>query len=254
MTWWDAAFLAAAGVLGGLTGSIAGLASIATYPALLVVGLPPVTANVTNTVAMVFTAVGSVWGSRPEMTGLRPWLRRILPVAAVAGAIGAGLLLCTPAEGFEKLVPILLGGASIAIAIPRGRGGEARAASHQRHTATVLLESAAIFLICIYGGYFGAAAGVLLIALLLHVGHETLAHANASKNIISGVANTVAAVIFSVFAPVHWPAVLALGLGCLVGARLGPVVVRHAPAGPLKVVISAAGLALAVKLGIDAYG
>jgi uncharacterized membrane protein YfcA len=253
MTWWDAAFLAAAGVVGGLTGSIAGLASIATYPALLVVGLPPVTANVTNTVAMVFTAVGSVWGSRPELTGQGPWLRRILPVAAVAGAIGAVLLLSTPAEGFEKIVPILLGGASIAIAIPRKGAKPARVADHQRHTTGILLESAAIFLICIYGGYFGAAAGVLLIALLLHVGHATLAHANASKNIISGVANTVAALIFSLVAPVHWPAVVALGLGCLVGARLGPVAVRHAPAGPLKIVISAAGLALAVKLGIDAY-
>jgi len=89
MSWWDAALLAAAGVIGGLTGSIAGLASIATYPALLVVGLPPVTANVTNTVAMVFNAIGSVWGSRPELKGQRPWLKRILPVAAVAGAIGA---------------------------------------------------------------------------------------------------------------------------------------------------------------------
>jgi uncharacterized protein len=120
MTWWDIAFLPAVGVVGGLSGSIAGLASIATYPALLVVGLPPVTANVTNTVAMVFTAVGSVWGSRPELKGQGPWLKRILPVAAVAGAIGAALLLSTPAEGFEKLVPILLGGASIAIAIPVG--------------------------------------------------------------------------------------------------------------------------------------
>ncbi len=254
MTWWDAAFLAAAGVVGGLTGSVAGLASIATYPALLVVGLPPVTANVTNTVAMVFTAVGSVWGSRPELKGQGPWLRRILPVAAVAGAIGAVLLLLTPAEGFERIVPILLGGASIAIAIPRGRERVARVASHRRHATTILLESAAIFLICVYGGYFGAAAGVLLIALLLHVGHATLAHANASKNIIAGVSNTVAAVIFSFVASVHWPAVLALGMGCLVGARLGPVVVRHAPAGPLKALISVAGVALAVKLGIDAYG
>jgi uncharacterized protein len=127
-------------------------------------------------------------------------------------------------------------------------------ASHRRHTVTVLFESTAIFAICIYGGYFGAAAGVLLIALLLHVGHARLAHANASKNIISGVANTVAAVIFSFLAPVHWPAVFALGLGCLVGARLGPVVVRHAPAGPLKILISAAGVTLALKLGIDAYG
>jgi uncharacterized membrane protein YfcA len=219
-----------------------------------VVGLPPVTANVTNTVAMVFTAVGSVWGSRPELKGQGPWLKRILPVAAVAGAIGAVLLLSTPPGGFEKIVPILLGGASVAIAIPRGGNREARVASHRRHTATVVLESAAIFSICVYGGYFGAAAGVLLIALLLHVGHATLAHANASKNVISGVANTVAALIFSLFASVNWPAVVALGLGCLIGARLGPVVVRHAPAGPLKILISAAGVALAVKLGIDAYG
>ncbi len=78
-------------------------------------------------------------------------------------------------------------------------------------------------------------------------------HANASKNVIVGVANTVAALVFAFFAPVHWPAVVALGLGCLVGSRLGPVVVRHAPAGPLRVLIGVAGLALAVKLGIDAY-
>lgn len=254
MTWWDAVFLAAAGVAGGLAGSIAGLASVATYPALLLVGLPPVTANVTNTVAMVFTAVGSVRGSRPELKGQGPWLKRILPIAAIAGAIGAALLLSTPADGFEKMVPILLGGASIVIAIPTGGNREARVASHRRHRVTVLLESAAIFLICIYGGYFGAAAGVLLIALLLHVGRTSLPRANASKNIIAGVANTVAAVIFSLVAPVNWPAVVALGLGCLVGARLGPVVVRHAPAGPLKILIGAAGVALAVKLGIDAYG
>jgi len=253
MTWWDAAFLAAAGVVGGLTGSIAGLASIATYPALLVMGLPPVTANVTNTVALVFNAIGSVWGSRPELKGQGPWLKRVLPVAAVAGTIGAVFLLSTPAGGFEKIVPVLLGGASIAIAIPRADNREARVASHRRHTATVLLESVAIFLICIYGGYFGAAAGVLLIALLLHVGHATLARANASKNVIIGVSNIVAGIVFSFAAPVHWPAVFALGLGCLVGSRLGPIVVRHAPAGPLKVLISVAGVALAVKLGIDAY-
>jgi uncharacterized protein len=253
MTWSDAAFLAAAGVAGGLTGSIAGLASVATYPALLLIGLPPVTANVTNTVALVFNGIGSVLGSRPELEGQGPWLRRILPVAAIGGVIGAALLLSTPAEGFEKIVPVLLGAASMAIVLPRGGDRETRVASHRRHTLTVLLESAAIFLICIYGGYFGAAAGVLLIALLLHLGHATLAHANASKNVILGVSNTVAALIFAVAAPVQWTAVIALGIGCLIGSRLGPVVVRHAPAGPLRLVIGAAGLALAVKLGIDAY-
>ena len=253
MTWWDAAFLAAAGVLGGLTGSIAGLASVATYPALLLVGLPPVTANVTNTVAVVFNGIGSVLGSRPELEGQGPWLKRIAPVAAVGGVIGAVLLLSTPAEGFEKMVPLLLAFASIAILVPPRARKEVAVASHRRHTATLLLESAGIFVICIYGGYFGAAAGVLLLAMLLRAGGATLAHANAGKNVILGVANVVAAVLFAFLAPVQWSAVIPLGLGCLVGSRLGPIVVRHAPTAPMRLAIGAAGLALAVKLGIDAY-
>src|SRR4029450_11989373 len=121
-------------MLGGLTGSIAGLASVATYPALLVVGLPPVTANVTNTVALVFNGVGSVWGSRPELTGQGAWLKRIAPAAAVGGAVGAALLLSTPAEGFERVVPILLGLASVAILLPQAASQDARVAHHQRHT------------------------------------------------------------------------------------------------------------------------
>jgi uncharacterized protein len=254
MTWWDAAFLAAAGIVGGLTGSMSGLASVATYPALLAVGLPPVTANVTNTVALVFNGIGSVWGSQPELQGQLAWLKRILPAAALGGVAGAVLLLSTPASSFEKSVPILLGLASLAIALPRRGNSEARVANHQRHTATVVLESVAIFLICIYGGYFGAAAGVLLLALMLRAGHATLPRANAARNVIIGVTNIVAALVFTVLAPVHWLAVVPLGLGCLFGSRLGPVVVRHAPAGPLRVLIGAAGLAVAVKLGIDAYG
>jgi uncharacterized membrane protein YfcA len=247
-------FLAGAGVLGGLTGSIAGLASVATYPALLLIGLPPVTANVTNTVALVFNGIGSILGSRPELEGQRKTITRIAPVAVLGGAAGAALLLTTPAEGFERVVPILLGFASIAILLPRRGNPLARVADHQRHTVTMLLEASAIFLICIYGGYFGAAAGVLLLALLLGAGHASLAHANAVKNVILGIANGVAAIIFAIFAPVQWPAVLALGIGCLIGSRLGPIVVRHAPARPLGVAIGAAGVALAIKLGVDAYG
>jgi len=250
MNW---ALLFGAGVLGGLAGSIAGLASVATYPALLLVGLPPLLANVTNTVALVFSGIGSVWGSRPELEGQGAWLKRIAPVALLGGAAGAALLLSTPAEGFEKIVPILIGLASVAIVIPHRASRPARVSSHHRHRVTVALEAAAIFLICIYGGYFGAAAGVLLLALLLRAGGAGLAHANAGKNVILAVANTTAAVIFVVIAPVDWPAVVAVGFGCLLGSRLGPVVVRHAPAWPLRVGIGVAGLALAVKLGIDAY-
>jgi uncharacterized membrane protein YfcA len=168
----------------------------------------------------------------------------------VAGAV---LLLALPAEGFEKVVPLLLGFASVAIVVPRRTMQNAIVASHQRHRAAIIGESLAIFAICVYGGYFGAAAGVLLLAMLLRSGGATLAHANAGKNVILGIANVSAAVLFAFLAPVQWLAVIPLGLGCLAGSRLGPVVVRHAPAGPMRIAIGAAGLALAVKLGIDAY-
>jgi uncharacterized membrane protein YfcA len=94
---------------------------------------------------------------------------------------------------------------------------------------------------------------VLLLALLLGSGHETLAHANAGKNVVLGVANGVAALMFIVLAPVHWQAVVPLGLGCLLGSRLGPIVVRHSPSGPMKVLIGLAGVAVAIKLAVDTY-
>jgi uncharacterized membrane protein YfcA len=253
VAWTDAVLLFAAGILGGLTGSIAGLASVATYPALLLVGLPPVTANVTNTVAVVFNGVGSIWGSRPELAGQGDWLKRIMPFAAVGGVVGAVLLLSTPSEGFEQIVPVLLASASVAILVPVRPAPDSKTVSQRRRRTRMILEGAAIFAICIYGGYFGAAAGVLLLALFLRAGGATLARANAGKNVILGTANGVAAIIFAVFAPVQWTAVVALGLGCLLGSRLGPIVVRHAPSGPLRVAIGLAGLVLAVKLGWEAY-
>ena len=136
VSWLHAVMLFAAGILGGLTGSIAGLASVATYPALLVAGLPPVTANVTNTVALVFNGVGSVLGSRPELAGQRTLLTRALPFAVFGGVTGAALLLSTPAEGFEKIVPVLLGFASLAILLPVRPARDAFTASRRRRTLT----------------------------------------------------------------------------------------------------------------------
>jgi uncharacterized protein len=251
VSWSIAALLFGAGVLGGLTGSIAGLASVATYPALLLAGLPPVAANVTNTVALVFNGVGSITGSRPELVGQASFLRRTVPAAALGGLAGAVLLLCTPAEGFEKVVPVLLAGAAVAILVPVRPPRDGPDPGHG--TLRRVSESGAIVAICVYGGYFGAAAGVLLLALLLQTGTATLARANAAKNVVLAASNTVAAVVFALVAPVHWGAALVLGLGCLAGSRLGPVVVRRAPSTPLRWAIGLAGVALAVKLGVDAY-
>ncbi len=252
MSWTHIVLLGLAGIGGGLTGSIAGLASVTTYPALLAVGLPPVSANVTNTVALVFNGVGSIWGSRPELKGQRAFLLRTVPMAMVGGGLGAVLLLSTPAEGFEKLVPILIGFSAIAILLPPGKSAVPGEKPRQRRGIQIL-EAGAILVIAIYGGYFGAAAGVLLLALLLRAGGATLAHANASKNVLLGASNSVAALIFIVVAPVHWAAVIPLGAGCLIGSRLGPIVVRHAPATPIRLLIGAGGMVLAIKLGVDAY-
>ncbi len=249
MTGWDVVLLFAAGMGGGLAGSIAGLASVTTYPALLLVGLPPVAANVTNTVSLIFNGVGSISGSLPELKGQGAWLWRVIPMAAVGGIAGAVLLLSTPDEGFADVVPILLAFASLVIALPPRR----RTEPATRGTRNTVIEGVAVLVICVYGGFFGAAAGVLLLAMMLSIGSQSLAHAGAAKNVILAVANGVAAVIFAVFAPVAWLAVIPLGLGCLIGSRMGPVIVRHAPATPLRILIAVGGLALAVKLGFDAY-
>jgi uncharacterized membrane protein YfcA len=246
VNWLDAALLFVAGIIGGLAGSIAGLASVSTYPALLLVGLPPVAANVTNTVALVFNGIGSISGSLPELRGQRAALTRLIPMAVVGGAAGATLLLSIPSEGFENVVPVLLAASAVLIALPqRDRQGGAR--------RRPVLEGVAILVICVYGGFFGAAAGVLMLALFLRTGSESLPHANATKNVVLGIANTVAAAIFVVFAPIDWLALVPLGLGCLVGSRLGPIIVRRAPATPLRLMIAVAGMALAVKLGFDTY-
>jgi uncharacterized membrane protein YfcA len=148
----------------------------------------------------------------------------------------------------------LLGLASVAILLPSASRQDARVAHHQRFTVRVLLEAAAIFGICIYGGYFGAAAGVMALALMLVATGDTLARSNALKNVVLGMANAVAAVGFALFGSVEWAAVVPLAVGLLAGGRLGPVVVRHSNAQVLRVVIGLAGLALAIKLGADAYG
>jgi len=246
----DVILLVVAGVGAGLTGSTAGLASLFSYPALLAVGLPPVTANVTNSVALIFSSIGAVAGSRPELAGQSRRLRPLAWAALAGGTVGAILLLATPSESFEKIVPFLLAGASVAILTRRRLVAEAVSSGHHHDRRAVVVG---VGVIGIYGGYFGAGAGVMILALLLWATSEPLPRANAIKNVVLGVANGVAALIFVSAGDVRWSAVIPLGAGVLVGARLGPIVVRRAQPTILRVVIGFAGLGLAVKLAIDAF-
>jgi len=279
----DVPILLLAGFGAGVVGSAAGLASLISYPVLLAIGLPPVTANVTNTVALIGSSIGSVFGSRLELRG-QDDLRRHLPVAMIGGAAGAALLLLGPPGTFQRLVPYLVAGASLLLLTgPRlrklrgrrtadTRSADARTADvRSADVRSVDLRSAGqapgptanpgrrprsvgvrvgLFLTCLYGGYFGAAAGVMILALLLTATGKSLPRANAAKNLLLGVANATAAVGFVVFADVRWAAVIPLGLGCVAGGVVGPAIVRRLPPDLVRIAIGIAGLALAVDLAV----
>nr|WP_269328143.1 sulfite exporter TauE/SafE family protein [Kineosporia mesophila] len=253
-----------AGIGGGLTGSIAGLASLISYPALLATGISPISANVTNTVALIFSGAGTLHGSRPELRGQGPLLRKMLLWAVPGGIVGSVLLLLTPSDAFEKVVPFLIGGAALAVLLRTGPAVSDVPADQIPHTAADLEpkpENAGpprallvgTFLVGIYGGYFGAAAGVMLIALLLSLTDLGLARASAVRTTVLTAANAVAAVYFIAFGPVDWLYCLPLALGSLIGGRIGPIVLRNAPAGPLRILIALTGLGLAMDLALKAY-
>lgn len=240
-----------AGVGAGLCGSIAGLASVVSYPALLAVGLPPFAANVTNTTAMMGTAVGAAAGSRPELRGRGRQVTIIAAQCALGGALGAAVLLALPEESFELIVPFLIAfGAVLLLARDRLRSLIDRRARRRpaRPGGRSLRWSSATVLTGMYGGYFGAGAGIILLSVLGLRGRDTLAVTNAMKNIGTGAANFVAILVFIVWAPVAWWWVLWMGIGAVCGAWLGPGIVRILPERPLRWGIAMAGFVLAASL------
>jgi hypothetical protein len=234
------------GVLAGIVSTVASLASVVSYPALLALGLRPVSANVTNTVALMFTAVGAAAGSRPELAGQGRRVLRLGLLTAAGGGAGAALLLLTPARGFELVAPVLIALGSLIIL---RRPVPARPAD----PVPGWLSQAGVFAVAVYVGYFGAAGGVLMLAVLIRLFSQSLARTNALKNVISGLANGVAGVGFAIFGPVQWAAVLPLAIGFLAGGWIGPALVRRLPARGLRVFVGICGLAVAIRLGVSAY-
>ncbi len=241
--------LIGAGALAGVVSTVASLASLVSYPVLLALGLPPLSANMTNTVALVFTGAGAAAGSRPELAGQADRARRVGLLTALGGAAGAALLLLTPPGAFEFVVPVLIGGSAVMLLLqPMLR----RPAEQQRGERSRPLR-AAVFGVAVYIGYFGAAGGILMVAVLAAIFDQSLARTNALKNVVSVPANAVAAIAFAVFGSVRWTFVLPLAAGFLLGGWAGPAIVRRLPGPTLRAIISVAGLVIAVKLGIAAY-
>jgi len=243
----DLVLLAGAGTLAGILGSAGGTASLVSFPALLAVGIPAFQANVTNAVAFVAMWPGSALGSRPELRGQGPWLRRWGLLAAAGGATGAALLLLTPAGIFERVVPFLIAVAALALLFqPRIA---AFLATHFARSSRFLLPGG-LLAASVYNGYWGAGAGVLTLAVLLLTVDADFAHANALKNMLLGIADLLAATGFVLFGPVDWAAAAPLALGLLAGGVVGPSVTRRVPGDVIRRLVGLAGLGLALKLWI----
>jgi uncharacterized protein len=243
----DAVALVVAGTLAGLVGSAGGITSLVSYPALLAVGLPALSASIANNVALVACWPGSALSSRPELAGRTRWLRRWSLYTAVGGAAGAVLLLSTPPGVFERIVPFLIAVGSLGLLVePRLTAWHERRRSRDSRLALPL----GLVALSLYNGYFGAGAGVMTLTLLLLLVERHLPTANALKNMLIGAATLVSAAIFIFAGSVNWAAVGFLALGTLIGSNLGPRLVRRLPARLLRVVIALLGIAVATQLAL----
>jgi uncharacterized membrane protein YfcA len=215
----------------------------------LAVGIGPLAANVTNAVAGVTLGIGSTLNSRAELSD--PWqrLRRWTPLCVAGGTAGAGLLLLTPSTVFDWVVPFLVAGASLALLAQRRLTSWHQARPRGRTEVVAIVAVAAV---AVYSGYFGAGAGIMILAVLLVLLEHDLARANALKNTLLTVTDAVPAVIFALAGRVVWLAALPLAVGLFAGGMVGPVVARRAPPGLLRVAIGVCGFGLAAWLVVRA--
>lgn len=243
----DVAFLLVAGVVAGGIGTAGGITSLVSYPALLAVGLPAYEANVANLVAGVACWPASALVSRPELRAVRAYLPAGMAAAAAGAAAGSGLLLVTGSDLFRQLVPFLVAaGSCVLLAAPRLTYWYAKTGRDRARSATF-----AVALISVYGGYFGAGSGVMLLAATLVLTSRRIAEANASKNMYLGAGGVASALILTTAAAVPWTSVGVLAGGLLVGSLVGPVLARRLPAGILRWAGAILGFALAVILFVD---
>ena len=247
--------IGAAGVVAGAVNAIAGGGSLLTFPVLLAAGLPSVSANVTNTVGIVPGTIGGSIGYRAELRGQRRRVLRLGVPGVLGGLLGGAVLLITPTSVFDAVVPGLIAGACfLLLAQPRltsriqsRRPGRTTPGGDRRPALWM-----GVLFVGVYAGYFGAAAGVMFLALFGLLLDDSLQRANALKGVLAGVINAVAALLFAAFGPVEWAAAVALGLGTIVGGRVGAGIARRIPDRPLRLGVAFGGLVIAALLAYRA--
>ena len=240
-----------AGILAGIMSSTTGMASLVSYPALLAVGVPPVFANVTNTTALVLAGAGATVSSQKELKHHYGDLMKVMPLTLLGSILGAILLLEQPADTFEKVVPFFVLAAGLILAFPPSAASlEARQGSKWRSFGFDLL----IVVVGAYTGYFGAAGGVMLLALLSRSGKYKFTTYNALKNVSLGASNLLAAIIYAFKSHIYWILVIPLAIGFFVGGFIGPRIVRLIPERLMKGIVVIGAIGLSIWLFLDAYG
>ena len=243
-----------AAAIGGAINAIAGGGTLVTFPALVGLGVPAIIANATSTVALWPGAIGSMYGYRHELAGARSWAVRFAVPSLVGGLLGAVLLLRTPGERFDQIVPWLVLGATMLFIVQRPlmgalrkRGSEASPidpASHPPGLTLLLFQ----FGIAVYGGYFGAGIGILMLAALGFMGFTNIHRMNGLKNWGGLCINVTAAVTFALLGLVDWPVAIAMAAGAMLGGYLGSRMAQRVPQDAVRTAVVAIGLIASVWL------
>ena len=251
MTFLEIVAVFLAGVAAGTINTVVGSGTLITFPTLLAIGIPPVTANVSNTLGLVPGSLSGAIGYRRELAGQRPRLLRLGAASVLGGVSGALLLLVLPAAAFKAIVPVLIAAGCLLVVLqPRisrrvAARAESRGLTRPEHGAVWVWML--VYLAGVYGGYFGAAQGVLLMAILGVGLTETMQRNNATKNVLALLVNLVAAIVFVFVAHIDYRVAAIIALGSVIGGQLGATVGRRLPSWALRSFIVLVGVAALVQ-------
>ena len=238
----------AAGLAAGTINTVVGSGSLITFPTLVALGYAPVLANVSNNIGLVPGSLSGVYGYRRELTGQRARIAALGPASLAGGVTGAVLLLVLPGSVFAHVVPVLIlialtlvvAGPRLASRVAARRGGD------DASIGPALI--ACVFATGVYGGYFGAAQGIILIALLTIFLPDDLQRLNATKNVLAMFVNGIASVVFILATSVDWKVVGIIATGSVIGGQVGATVGRRLPAPALRTIIVIVGLVAVARL------
>lgn len=240
---------------GSAVNSIAGGGTLLTFPALLGLGVRPIVANATSTVALWPGQLASIWGYRGELSGAREWAKRWAIPSVLGGFTGAALLLVTPPDRFEVIVPWLVLGATVLFVAQKpvmrmlGRGGISDDSTVEPTTRRAPIGALTYqFGVAIYGGYFGAGIGILMLAALSLMGHTDIHQMNGLKNLLATCINIVAAVYFAFAGLVFWPDAFVLAAGAITGGIAGAHIARRIGRNAVRRIVIVVGFAMALSL------